>query len=154
MERQILHVDIKTIRECSRTLAERLRNANIDVIVPILKGGVVLASMLGRDLGVDKFSCIHIKTTASDTRNAEFLEPVCLGVTNESELAGKNILIVDDICDTGRSLEFAKEYLKRYNPQKISECVAINVNSKRADNIMCALDYSVENYWIVFPWED
>lgn len=156
MDRKILNVSINEIRQYSKELAKKLKNENINVIVPILKGGVVLASMLGRDLRINKFACIHIATTLTDTRNAEFKEPVLLGVTNEKELANANVLIVDDICDSGRSLEFAKKIISTYQPKSITSCVAINVNKQTAQkkDIYFAKDYSVENYWIVFPWED
>ena len=155
MERPILHLDIKTLREYSKELANKLKEKKIDVIVPILKGGVVLASMLGRDLGVSEFACLHITTTASDTRNAEFLEPKFLGITNESVIKDANILLVDDMCDTGRSLEFAKQILKKYQPKSVCACVAVNVNKNvTEEDVLCAVDYTKENYWIVFPWED
>ena len=152
MERPILSLDMRTLRECSRKLKDKLQGEKIDVIVPILKGGIVLASMLGRDLGVTDFACLHITTTASDTRNANFLEPKLLGITNEGIIKGANVLLVDDIYDTGRSIEFAKKILAKYQPKSVRACVAVNV--KKDSRVLCALDYTKENYWIVFPWED
>lgn len=154
MQRPILNISMEQMRQYSHLLASKLQDKNINVIVPILKGGVVLASMLGRDLGVNQFSCLHINTTVSDTQNAEFHEPICLGITNENVLNGANVLIVDDICDTGRSLMFAKDYIKKFNPHSVDACVAINVNSEQKGKILCAEDFSKEKYWIVFPWED
>ena len=156
MEREVLKVSIEEIRQYSKELAKKMEDKNINVIVPILKGGVVLASMLGRDLNINKFSCIHIATTLTDTRNAEFKEPVLLGITNEKELKNANILLVDDICDSGRSINFATKILQKYQPKSITSCVAINVNKQTSQkkDIYFAKDYSVENYWIVFPWED
>ena len=153
--RDILKVNIDEIRQYSRDIASKVKGKKFDVIVPILKGGVVLASMLGRDLGINNFACLHIATTDSDTRNAVINKPKLLGVTNESMLKGANILLVDDICDSGQSLEFANEVLKDYAPQSITCCVAINVNKNmKQSNLVYAVDYSKENYWIVFPWED
>ena len=81
-----------------------------------------------------------------------------LGVTNnkpriseiQEDLSGRNILIVDDVADTGESLVEIKKFLKS-KKQKGMKVATIYI--KPWSKVLP--DYYVSNTdaWIVFPWE-
>lgn len=66
-------------------------------------------------------------------------------------LTGNNVLIVDDVCDSGLTLEMVKENL----PANVNAKFACCFNKVNENDF--PLDYSGEdmedNPWIVFPWE-
>ena len=47
------------------------------------------------------------------------------------DLAGKPVLLVDDILDTGRTLEFASRHLSTFNPASLKTCVFLDKPSRR-----------------------
>ena len=98
------------IVELSTKLAEKIidSNYNVDVIIAIARGGLVPARLLADILGI--FDVLSIKVehwvvTASHTPEAKIKYPFKL------DLQGKNVLIVDDITDTGDSIDLSKKYV-------------------------------------------
>ena len=81
-----------------------------------------------------------------------------LGVTNkkprisklQEDLSGRNILIVDDVADTGESLAEIRKFLESKKP-KVMKVATIYI--KPWSKVLP--DYYVSNTdaWIVFPWE-
>ena len=47
------------------------------------------------------------------------------------DLTGYDVLIVDDIADTGITMEFVLEHLKAKNPKSIKSCVLLDKPSRR-----------------------
>tara|TARA_S200000501_G_C20848808_1_gene754825 strand:+ start:2064 stop:2510 length:447 start_codon:yes stop_codon:yes gene_type:complete len=67
----------------------------------------------------------------------------------------KNILVVDDINDTGETLSTISKYFNEYFP-KIKYAVIIE-NKKSEFNVDfygTQIDKSIDSSWIVFPWEN
>lgn len=67
------------------------------------------------------------------------------------DVKGKNIIIVEDIADTGKTLDFIIKYLQQFkSPGEIKVCVLFNKPSKRQINI--PIDYygfNVEDIFVV-----
>ncbi len=67
----------------------------------------------------------------------------------------KNILVVDDINDTGETLSTISKYFNEYLP-KIKYAVIVE-NKKSLFNVDfygAQIDKSIDSSWIVFPWEN
>ncbi len=133
--------------------AEVIRTMSVDKFKP----DVVFAPMRGgADFGIKlstyydvPFEAIQWQTrdgTAKDTARLKDLY---------SAYEGKNILIVDDICDSGETLK-GIEHASEYNRINIRFAVAIeNVESKvDVDFSGREISRSIEDQWFVFPWED
>ena len=128
-------------------------NKEIDLIVPILRGGMPIAMLLSSMLNVEDMSCIHIKRSVNDDPNAEFKSPFNKGITNPEKISGSNILIVDDTLDSKITLDYTMELLKQYNPKSINVAILYNFNKDTFDNIYSGEE--VQNYkWVIFPWEE
>jgi len=157
MERNLKELSFDDIKQSCKRLAQQIKEKGwkIDVIVPLLKGGMTPAVFIGKELDIDNYACLHTRTTLSNKANAECKEPISLGFTNVEEIKGKNVLVVDDIYDTGRSIKFANEVVKQNGAKNIYNalCITVNEETKSLDNMVCDLDYIKEHYWIVFPWE-
>jgi hypoxanthine phosphoribosyltransferase len=132
--------------------AEAIRKMTIDNFKP----HVVFAPMRGgADFGikVSNYFDIPFESIQWQTRDGSEKD-----ITRLKELYttydGKNILIVDDICDSGETLR-GIEHASGYNRTNIRFAVAI-------ENIECsfACDYSAreisrteDTQWFIFPWE-
>ena len=125
----------------------------IDVLVPILRGGMPISLLLSSMLKVEETSCIHIRRSVDDNPNTEFKEPISKGITNVDKIKNSNILIIDDTLDSKKTLDYATELLKEYNPKSINIAVLYNFNKETFDEIYSGEE--VDNYkWIIFPCED
>jgi len=49
----------------------------------------------------------------------------------KSPVAGRNVLLVDDIVDTGNSLTFLEDYLKKKKPASLQFCCLLDKPSRR-----------------------
>ena len=49
----------------------------------------------------------------------------------EENIKGKNIIIVEDIVDTGRTYNFLIDYIKKMNPKCVKTCVMLDKPSRR-----------------------
>lgn len=66
------------------------------------------------------------------------------------DIKGKNVLVVDDILDTGRTLGFVKHYLQKFEPNEIKICVLVNKEIKRAIDVEADYwGFKIPNVFIV-----
>jgi len=85
-----------------------------DIIIGIARGGLVPARLLSKYLEVKKMHCLSVVKN-NETRSVvtDILE----------DIKGKNILLVEDMLETGRSLVVAKDYLKNKGANVKTACL-------------------------------
>jgi hypoxanthine phosphoribosyltransferase len=139
----------KTVKD-SRTLSGLIKDSRYktDIAVAIARGGLVPARILSDYLSIRNLTTIKVEhwgTAATETEKAVLKFPLCADIKN------KNVLLVDDITDTGDTLRVSIEYLKTFEPKEIRTAVLIHK--------ICSVitpDYFVRKVekwkWIIFPW--
>jgi len=68
----------------------------------------------------------------------------------EENIKNKNIVIVEDIIDTGRTFDYLVNYIKEMNPKSIKTCVLLDKPSRRV--IPFKTDYvgfEIEDYFVI-----
>ena len=55
------------------------------------------------------------------------------------DIEGKNVLVIDDILDTGRTLAFVKDYLLVKSPKNIKLCTLLDKPERRTSKV--TVDY-------------
>ncbi len=96
---------------------------------------------------------LHTKRSETNQTNADFGVPVLKGVTNETALYHKHLLVVDDMLDKGITMSFVLEELKKYEPKSIHVAVLYNFTKlEEKDTYLVGLSME-EKKWIVYPWE-
>ncbi len=85
---RIVKVDWDEVRNLTQKIADKLLDdkKEIDVIVPIIRGGMPIAMLLSSMLGVEEMSCIHIRRSVDDNPNTEFRLPINKGITNTDKM--------------------------------------------------------------------
>lgn len=121
---------------------ERIR---LDLIIGVARGGIPLAMVLGDQLGV-RLDIINIK---SYDGIASRKKPKVVSTLTE-EVAGKTVLVVDDLVDEGDTLRTVVKHLSSKNPRSIRTAVLFRKpwSSVTPDYYLETLDE-----WVVFPWE-
>lgn len=106
------------------------------MVVAILKGSFVFAADLIRALHrvglapeVDFMTLSSYRKSTKSAGLVEILRDV------ELHVEGRNILLVDDVLDSGRTLVFAKDLLSARGAKAIRTCVLLNKRVKRAVQI-------------------
>ncbi len=96
-------------------------NGETVIAVCILKGAFMFTADLIREMKTEvTVEFMRIKSYDGMTKRQDKLL-----YDIENEIKGKNVLIIDDILDTGGSLKFATTELKKREPAKIKTCVLL-----------------------------
>jgi uncharacterized protein len=133
----------------SRELAETIADSGFvaDIVIAIARGGLLPAGALAYALG----------TKAAGTLNVEFYtdieetlpDPVVLAPLLDTEaLAGKSILVVDDVADSGRTLALVMELLAAH----ATDARSAVLYTKSRTIIKPDYSWRATDLWITFPW--
>lgn len=103
------------------------------MVVAILKGSFVFVADLlralhktGLELEVDFLTLSSYRRAKVSSGSVEILRDLDLPV------AGRSVLIIDDVLDSGRTLVFAKDLLTARGADQVLTCVLINKDVPRA----------------------
>jgi uncharacterized protein len=111
-----------------------------DIIIGITRGGLVPARLLSRDLQVKDMHCLTVRKVGEERKVVdEILD----------NLVGKNILLVEDMLETGRSLVVAKQYLESKGATVKTVCLYIMEITEIEPDFYIRLVQEVEK----FPWD-
>lgn len=99
------------------------------VIVSLLRGGFIFAADLIREL--DMPLEVDFITTSSYGHSETSSGVVDIVYDLRCDIKGKDVLIVDDIIDTGFTLLKVIEHLKEKNPNSVKACVMLDKPSRR-----------------------
>lgn len=104
------------------------------VLVGVLKGAFVFMADLLRQLQVNRLTIDFVRI-ASYGQTAETSGNITLLKDLETDIKGKDILIVEDILDSGLTLSYLKQHLQTFNPRTVRICVLIDKYERRQANI-------------------
>ncbi|MDY6960045.1 MAG: phosphoribosyltransferase, partial [Halobacteriota archaeon] len=119
-----------------------------DTIVAIARGGWFTGLILSDLLSIKDLRSIKIEHwgyTGELTGEARITQEVV------GELNGKNVLLVDDITDTGDSMRLAMKHLGELNAKSVRTAVLKHKTTStfKPDYIGTEMD---DWKWVVFPW--
>lgn len=136
-------------------LADKVGHLNFEAIVGISRSGLVPAVMLSHTIKVRALSVINIVRTVSDDINAAKRDPVCHGISNPEWLAGRKVLLVDDIVGKAQTVRMATEALRDVGATPLSATLVVNKANLGDVAPESVVDFHgcVVNGWVVFPWE-
>lgn len=98
------------------------------VLVAVLKGAFIFAADLARRIRLPlSVDFIELSSYSGTETTGEVLLVRDAGTS----LAGKNVLVVEDIVDTGLSLEFLLADLRRRGPKSLRVCALIDKRGRR-----------------------
>ncbi len=119
-------------------LAREIAAAKLEplMVVAVLKGSFVFAADLiramhrsGLEPEVDFLTLSSYKKSRVSSGTVEILRDLDLPVE------GRNILLVDDVLDSGRTLVFAKDLLSARGAKSVRTCVLLDKKVARAVNV-------------------
>src|SRR6056297_1264516 len=134
-----------------RDVADEVRADEFDpdVVVALARGGWFAGRCLCDFLGLDDLASLkveHYVGTAQATGDPEIRYPLADGA-----VADKDVLIVDDIADTGQSIQTAADRVREREPASVRTATLqlLDTSEHEPDFVGDRLD---EWAWVVYPW--
>ncbi len=116
------------INEVAARINEDYAGKEIHLIC-ILKGGVFFTCELSKRLTVPvSLDFMSVSSYGSGTESSGVVKII---KDLDEPLAGKNVLIVEDIIDSGRTLSYLIEILEKRNPNSIRLCTLLDKPERR-----------------------
>ena len=126
------------IRELGMILTEEYKDKN-PVIVGVLKGVVVFYADMIRQIKVPcqlDFMWISSYSGTSSTGTMKVKQDL------SADIRGRHVLILEDIFDTGNSLEYTYNYLLTKEPASLKICTLLDKPERRRAGITVKADYT------------
>lgn len=139
------------IYDLNRIVADKIKSSGYrpDIIIALARGGWFAGRVLCDFLGMNDLTSLkieHYVGTAAAGGQPEIKYPL-----SDNSVTGKNVLIVDDIMDTGKSMIHAKEYVRSLGPKQIKTAALQYLYT--SEMMPDYLGEKVEEWaWIVYPW--
>ena len=126
---------VKRLDELAEELDKEYEGKEI-VVLSVMRGSVFFSVELTLRMRT-KMQCEFI--TLSSYSGTEISGRVKLVQDLRENIEGRDVLILEDIIDTGRSMSFLLDYLKGKNPKSLKLCVLADKPSRR--EISVPIDY-------------
>lgn len=129
--------DIKQrVKELAKEIEGDFQNEPIYIIV-VLKGSFVFAADLIREIKGDvKVDFISVSSYSDQT---ETTGKVRLVNDLDSDITDQNVVVVEDIIDSGLTLHFLRDHLNMHKPKQIKICTLLDKPERR--RIELPVDY-------------
>lgn len=109
------------------------------VLVGVLKGAFLFLADLARQLTLEKVKVDFLQASSygADTTSSENL---VLKKDIDLDIRGKDVLVVEDIVDTGLTLAYLINHLEGFGPSSVKVCAMIDKNERR--KVAVNVDYA------------
>ena len=124
------------VAELGRQISEDYRGRD-PLLICLLRGAVVFLSDLIRAIDIPlEMDFMAISSYGNSTESSGVVRLV---MDLKSNITGRNVLIVEDIVDTGRTLAYILDNLRTRRPADVKVCALLSKPSRR--EVQLELDY-------------
>jgi len=132
----------RRVKELAGTISRDLEGKDV-VLVGVLKGAFIFLADLARHLEIPH--TVDFVRLASYGSGSVSSEKITITKDIETDIEGKEVIVVEDIIDTGYTVTFLRERLEERAPHSIKVCTLIDKKQRRkiavnADYVGFALD--------------
>lgn len=120
-----------------------------EIVLAVARGGLLPAGAVSYALGVKNVFAMNVEFyTGVDTRlDMPVVLPPVLDVV---DITGARVLVVDDVADTGRTLQLVLDFCANH----VSEVRSAVLYEKSQSVVRCEYVWRRTDRWINFPWSD
>lgn len=137
-----MHKDIKEILFSADTLDERVKllgqqitkdyKGEDVVFIGILKGSFMFLADIVRNTALDcTLDFVTVQSYGDSTVSGELSLTKDISV----DIRDKNVILVEDILDTGKTLAFLKQRFAQRQPKSLRICTLLDKKVEKADNV-------------------
>lgn len=136
----------KRVRALAAQIEKDYRGRDL-VMVALLNGTVMFLADLIRHLRLPlRLDFIGVSSYGAGTSSGELV------FTKELRLdvKGRDVLLVDDILDTGRTLKRVSETVRALKPRTLKACVFLNKEARRIEKVTADyIGFDIPDYFVV-----
>ena len=143
------HVSWDQLHRDARALAWRLDgkgpdNGDCKAVVAITRGGMAPAMIIARELDIRTVDTISIRSYDHQTQGeARITKHPDMELVGD----GEGVLVIDDLVDTGRTLEVVRALLPR------AHIATVYAKPKSRALVQTFVTEVSQDTWIYFPWD-
>jgi hypoxanthine phosphoribosyltransferase len=135
------------IRAIARQISSDFHGESIH-LVGILKGACIFLSDLIREIELE--TSIDFMAVSSYGRTTESSGQVRLNKDLDASIAGLNVILVEDILDTGLTLDYLLRILTQRRPKALRVAALLDKPSRRVKNVRADyVGFSIPNEFVV-----
>ena len=136
------------VRELGAQISADYAGCDDLVMIGVLKGSFIFLADLSRELTIPR--TIEFIAVSSYGKGSRQTGAVRLVMDVRGNIEGKQVLVVEDIVDTGHTLKYLIGILKSHRPASIRTCALIRkAESAEVDVDVDYLGFDIGNEWIV-----
>lgn len=125
------------IAELGRQISKDYEGESV-LLLCILKGGVFFTTELAKRITVPvSLDFMSVSSYGSATESSGVVRIV---KDLDTSIEGKNVLVIEDIIDTGRTLSYLLENLRQRGPKSLKLCALLDKPERRVAEV--AVDYT------------
>jgi len=133
-----------------------------DILVGVLRGGMIPAVQLAHLLGIRTVRAIQVTRTLTDEADAaKTLQPVTANPGSLGDLSGQDVLIIDDIAGSGLTMLACKGLVQQAGAARVRTAAlavnALNWERSRSRSVSPSRELTYVGHiyrgWVTFPWE-
>ncbi len=118
----------KRIRELGEEISRDYEGRELHLI-SVLKGGVFFTCELAKRISVPlTLDFMSVSSYGNSTRSSGAVKII---KDLDENIEGKNVMVIEDIIDSGRTLSYLMEMLRGRNPRSLALCTLLDKPSRR-----------------------
>lgn len=135
------------VSELGQALNELYREQDVTVVC-VLSGALVFTADLLRKLRFPiRLDCVRAESYGAATSAQK---PPRITNPLKTDIAGRHVLVVDDILDSGRTLRSIKAYLRQAKPTSLRTCVLLDKTERRVVDVQADfVGFTIPNEFVV-----
>lgn len=137
----------RRVAELAAQISRDYADAGELVLVGVLKGAFIFLADLARRLTIPRaVEFIALSSYGAGARSGE----VRLVMDLRSTIAGKHVLVVEDIVDTGHTLDYLIRLLGARGPASVQACALVRKPDRLQTTVKLAyLGFDIPDRWVV-----
>lgn len=143
-------VTFREVYDLSQKISRQITDSSIsfDIVVGIARGGVTPARLFCDFLNIDTLTSLQIRHYAS---GAQQLKEVKITDPVDVDIRGKNVLLADDVNDSGKTLSAATDQIQSLEPALVKSAV---IHEKENTSLKADFvgEYQKKWKWLIYQW--
>ncbi|HVX57984.1 MAG TPA: phosphoribosyltransferase family protein [Candidatus Saccharimonadales bacterium] len=129
--------------------------SGFDAMVVVPRGGYYPANIVARRLGFEAADMLQASVGSYESGTTERRPEFRLGqMPTDEQVAGKKPLIIDEVCDTGYTLQLLVERFKKQGAAEVRTGVLHYKPHSSRTGLVPDWFVNQTGKWIVYPWEE
>jgi hypoxanthine phosphoribosyltransferase len=124
-----------------------------DAMVVVPRGAYYPANIVSRELGFGATDLLHASIASYNDGSTEQQQFRTGQMPTADQVRGKDLLIIEEVCDTGYTLKYLTDYLQEQGAKLIMIGALHYKPEQNRTGIKPDWYVTATDKWIVYPWE-